>query len=74
MGAVTLYINTTSSRCGACNRNADPSETEHIMVRMQGVGCGAKFEALSTDYYDFEGLYAIVQGMRPDLPFAPVFS
>lgn len=65
----TLYINPSSSRCGKCNRNADPKETHHEMLGMVGTGCGAEFTSVSSDYSDFEGLYDRVRAMRPDLEF-----
>lgn len=65
----TLFINRSDSRCGECGKNADPNESSHAMLVMRGEGCGAVFDAVSTHYWDFEGLYASVRAMRPDLPF-----
>lgn len=60
----TLYINRTDSRCGACNRNADPAEPAHIMEKMVGEGCGAVFDSLASDYLSMK---KYVVPMRPDL-------
>lgn len=65
----TLFINPSKSRCGACNKNADPYEDAHIMESMVGDGCGAVFDKLSTDYVNYHELYESIQRMRPDLPF-----
>lgn len=63
----TLFIDTDRSYCGACNKNADPNETHHVMEVMQGDGCGAEFTELSSHYMDFEGLHRSIRKMRPDL-------
>lgn len=68
----TLFINRSDSRCGACNRNADPHEPGHHMVTMRGEGCGVEYDAVSTDYFDFEGLHDRIREMRPDLPFGGI--
>lgn len=70
----TLYINKSESRCGACNKGADPYEESHITLlgwfatndKMQG--CGVTFDSVSSDYYGFPGLMEEIQKMRPDLP------
>lgn len=70
-----LYINKSESRCGACNKGADPDEESHITllgwaaVNDKMKGCGAEFDALSTDYMGFPGLEEEIQKMRPDLPY-----
>ena len=63
-----LYINRSESRCGACNRSALPGDTRHETPCGwdRHPGCGALFVAVSTDY---AGTEAVVQAMRPDLPF-----
>lgn len=72
---VTLYINKSESRCGGCNRGADPYEESHITllgwaaVNDKMKGCGAEFTDLSTDYVNFPGLLEAIRDMRPDLPF-----
>jgi len=32
-------------------------------------GCGAEFDAVSSDYYGFPGLKDAILEMRPDLPY-----
>ena len=66
---VTLYINPSDSRCGACNRNADPYEPAHLMEKMRGEGCGATYTAVSSHYVNVAGLDERIKEMRPDLPF-----
>ena len=65
----TLYIDTSRSTCGECGQNADPGETAHVMEVMVGDGCGSTFDAVSSHYPDFSGLYDRIREMRPDLPF-----
>jgi len=73
---VTLYINKSDSRCGACNGGADPGEESHITllgwraINDKMKGCGAEFTDVSTDYINFPGLEDAIKEMRPDLPFA----
>lgn len=62
-----LYVNLHSSRCGACNQNADPDETFHDNRDMRGEGCGRMFTHVSSDYSDFPGLHDRIRAMRPDL-------
>ncbi len=62
----TLFINRSNSRCGACNKNADPYENAHDNVTMNGEGCGAKYVGVASDYF---GIAKRVQEMRPDLPW-----
>lgn len=78
MASAVLYIDTTSSTCGACNLEADPYEKAHTSrlgwtaanspsdspLRM---GCGAVFTQLSSHYSDFDHLYDRIREMRPDL-------
>lgn len=75
---VVLYIDTTSSECGACGKPADPYEQAHV-TRLGWTaanapedsplrkGCGATFTHLSTHYSNFDDLYEHVRQMRPDL-------
>jgi len=71
----TLYINKSESRCGACGKGADPYEESHITllgwfaVNDKMKGCGATFDAVASDYFDFPGLKESIQKMRPDLPW-----
>ena len=71
----TLYINRSDSRCGACNKGADPYEESHITllgwyaVNDNMKGCGAVFDSVSSDYNDFGSLYDRIEEIRPDLPF-----
>jgi hypothetical protein len=65
----TLYINRSDSRCGACNKNADPAEPAHFMKHMHGDGCGATYHAVSSDYSGSPELVARIKEMRPDLPY-----
>jgi hypothetical protein len=62
----TLFINRNDSRCGKCNKNADPSEIAHEMAHMVGQGCGTEFASVSSDYC---GIDVAVKAMRPDLEF-----
>jgi hypothetical protein len=68
----TLYVNKSDSRCGACNRGADPYEETHESVEgwFQGrsvKGCGARFTSVSSDYNTITGEDAA--SVRPDLPW-----
>ena len=65
----TLFINHSKSRCGACNRNADPYEETHANVTMAGEGCGARYTQVSTDYFQMADLVSRIKEMRPDLPY-----
>lgn len=70
-----LYINKSESRCGACSKGADPYELQHDTLLGWFArddymkGCGAVFDAVSSDYVNFPGLDEDIQRMRPDLPF-----
>lgn len=61
-----LIVSLNSSKCGACNRNADPMEERHEMAVMKGEGCGALFTQITTSYPDAE---EATRNMRPDLDF-----
>lgn len=61
---VVLTVNRSDSRCGACNRNADPGELAHTMANMRGEGCGAAFTHITTGYL---GAEESVRLRRPDL-------
>ena len=63
-----LYINRSDSRCGKCDRNADPVEKYHRMGRMVGEGCGVRFTSLSS-HYSGDGIERAARAMRPDLPW-----
>lgn len=60
-----LHIGRFYSRCSACGGNADLYESHHVMTRMQGEGCGAKFVSTASDYGDEAGC----KRLRPDLPY-----
>ena len=66
-----IAINRSDSRCGGCNRNADPHESAHVMEHMEGEGCGATYAFVTSDYTGFEDRVA---AMRPDLPFRALFG
>ncbi len=73
MLTATLYINRSDSRCGACNRGADPRETGHFTrlgwnVRQSNSGCHALFVAVSSDYLLDEDFIAAIRRLQPDLP------
>ena len=63
-----LFINRSDSRCGKCDRNADPVEKYHRMGRMVGEGCGVRFTSLSS-HYSGDGIERAARAMRPDLPW-----
>lgn len=71
----TLFINKSDSRCGACNKGADPYEESHTTlmgwyaVNDNMKGCGAEFDSVSSDYYDVGDLKESIMEMRPDLPY-----
>lgn len=71
----TLFINRSDSRCGACNKGADPYEESHITllgwhaVNDNMKGCGAEYDSVSTDYYNSSDLIGHIKDIRPDLPF-----
>lgn len=72
---VTLYINKSESRCGGCDKGADPYEESHITllgwhaINDKMKGCGAEYTDVSSDYFGFPGLDEEIQKMRPDLPY-----
>lgn len=68
-GRVILTIGSTSSKCGKCGRNADPSEKAHTMETMRGEGCGAVYTHVAAQY---PGTERRVASMRPDL--TPTFT
>jgi hypothetical protein len=66
----TLFIDTSSSSCGACGRGADPYELRHDTILSYGgtaEGCHAEWRYLSSNYTNVEGLHDAIQEMRPDL-------
>lgn len=66
-----LFINRWDSRCGACGRGASPREMSHHTVLSYAgpsEGCGAYFEALSSDYAG-DAIREAAQKLRPDLPW-----
>jgi hypothetical protein len=65
IGTALLIVGGFYSRCSACRRNADPHETHHTMARMEGEGCGALFEAMTS----WEGDRTGCERLRPDLPY-----
>jgi hypothetical protein len=71
----TLYINKSESRCGYCDKGADPYEEYHetllgwFATNDYMKGCGARFDSVGTDYVNFPGLKENIMEMRPDLPF-----
>ncbi len=71
----TLYINKSESRCGACNKGADPYEESHLTIMGWSAindkmrGCGAIFDAVDSDYNFLGDLVEAIQEMRPDLPW-----
>jgi hypothetical protein len=73
--AARLYINKSESRCGACNRGADPYEESHLTLTGWAAvndtmkGCGAMFDSVSSDYVGLPGLVESIKAMRPDLPY-----
>ena len=67
--SATLYIDISSSRCGACGRNADPHESAHLNANMDGEGCGAVYTGLASNYVGFEERLV---AMRPDLPWVGI--
>jgi hypothetical protein len=61
-----LVVNRWSSNCSTCGGNADPTESQHEMLRMHGgPGCGARFVAITSEYLD---MAQTLTEMRPDLP------
>jgi hypothetical protein len=68
---VVLYINRTSSRCGACKRSAMPEETTHTVPSGYTLrdGCGATYTHISSDYTLSAQQIESIMRMRPDLPF-----
>jgi hypothetical protein len=71
----TLYINRSDSRCGACDKGADPYEESHITltgwfaVNDNMKGCGAVYDSVSTDYFNSKDLIGDIKDIRPDLPY-----
>lgn len=65
-----LVINRSDSLCTHCGRGCIPWETHHTTLTgysdSGNPGCGAKFIAVSTNYY---GMDESVKEYRPDLPF-----
>ncbi len=75
-----LYVNLWNSRCGNCNKGADPmlethefvygysAATERDKTGVQPPGCGAKFVALGSDYIG-ASIKEWGENNRPDLPW-----
>ena len=65
-----LVINRSDSLCTQCGRGCLPWEACHKTmagyIDYDKPGCGAKFIAVSTNYY---GMDDSVKQYRPDLPF-----
>lgn len=63
-----LYIDTSSSSCGACGENADPDEKQHdtVLGYVPAPGCGAFFTHVGS-HYSGEPFHTGAQIMRPDL-------
>ena len=67
----TLFMNDDFSRCGACGRDADPSEATHLLDHLvETPGCGARFVAVSSDMRMTPRLRRLLARRRPDLPLA----
>lgn len=67
-----LIIDTWSSSCSMCGKNADPEESHHEMKTMMGEGCGARFVAMGSRYY--VGLNRIKSMRSMDLPFISIHA
>lgn len=67
---VVLYIDRSSSRCGACGKSCLPSEEAHSTPcgYDQHEGCGARYTHLSSNCFG-GGIEEAAQHMRPDLPW-----
>jgi hypothetical protein len=71
-----LFIDQSSSYCGACGQMADPNEYRHHTIPPGPTsqpfkpGCGARFTHLSS-HYTGQGIREAAQRMRPDLPWSP---
>jgi hypothetical protein len=64
----TLYINRSESRCGSCNRGADPYEVIHKTAYGYPLGgCKVRYRFVSSDYFGMPLLNATIRDMRPDL-------
>lgn len=65
-----LYIGRSSSRCGACGGDADPTEQTHArrIGYRPGKGCATRWTAVQPESY---GMDDDVRQMRPDLKFLP---
>lgn len=65
----TLVINVSDSRCGACDKPADPRSMTHdrVLGYHPGPGCGERFVFVTSDYFGVDGLHERVKAMRPDL-------
>ena len=73
MRRVILIIDTSRSYCSACNRNADPNESAHVMARMEGEGCGATFTHVGS-HYSGDSIERAVKAMRPDLSWIDFYA
>lgn len=67
-GPVVLYINTSSSVCGACGFSCLPEEKSHVAPsgHSQLPGCGATYTHVDT-YYMSPAVMSAAIRMRPDL-------
>lgn len=63
-----LYIDPSSSSCGACGENADPDEKQHdtILGYTPEPGCGAVFTHVGS-HYSYPTIDQAARAMRPDL-------
>lgn len=69
--STTLIINRSDSKCGNCNRGADPHDEAHVKClgyAPQPEGCGVVWTHVTTDYTG-DDIAERAQAMRPDLIF-----
>lgn len=72
---VVLYIDRSSSTCGACGKTCLPDEKIHETPcgYDQHPGCGAHYTLLSSNYAG-GGIEDAARRMRPDLQWIDYFS
>jgi hypothetical protein len=74
-----LIVDPYRSKCGECNRGADPYAESHEYILEYSddngkAGCGAVWTHISSNYADLEGLHESVRKMRPDLEWKGGFK
>lgn len=80
----TLMVETSHTKCSACNEGTDPAAVTHATAIGYGRqyptdGCGARFAAISTNTTVSrpevrDAIRGLLRAMRPDLPIVDAYD